>query len=72
ISTLVICGVTSSMCVESTVRDAGQRDYRTFVVADAIGELDQERHDAALVTMGYMFAHVVTVPDVLADWGIRD
>ena len=72
IRTLVVCGVTSSMCVESTVRDAGQRDYRTFVAADAIGELDRERHDAALVTMGYMFAHVVTVQDVLADWGIRD
>ena len=71
IRTLVICGVTSSMCVESTVRDAGQRDYRTFVVANAIGELDQERHDAALVAMAYMFAHVVKVEEVLAGWGIQ-
>ncbi len=70
IRTLVICGVTSSMCVESTVRDAGQRDYRTFVVSDAIGEIDRARHDAALVAMAYMFAHVVKVDEVLKDWGI--
>ena len=69
IRTVVVCGVTTSMCVESTVRDAGQRDYRTFVVADATGELDRARHDAALVSMGYMFAHVVSVDDVLAAWG---
>ena len=71
IRTLVVCGVTSSMCVESTVRDAGQRDYRTFVVSDAIGELDRQRHDGALVTMAYMFAHVVMVHEVLADWGME-
>jgi ureidoacrylate peracid hydrolase len=40
IGSVVICGVTTNMCVETTARDASQRDYRTFVVSDATGELD--------------------------------
>jgi len=68
VRTVVVCGVTTSMCVESTVRDAGHRDYRTFVVSDATGELDRKRHDAALVSMGYFFAHVVTVNDIVKAW----
>jgi ureidoacrylate peracid hydrolase len=68
IETLVVCGVTTSMCVESTVRDAGQMDYRTFVVRDATGELTKERHDASLVSMDYSFAHLVNTADVLKAW----
>lgn len=56
---LVLCGVTTNMCVETTARDAGQRDYRTFVVGDACGELDQVRHDTALVTVGFGFGWVL-------------
>jgi ureidoacrylate peracid hydrolase len=65
---LVICGVTTNCCVESTVRDASQRDYRTFVVADATAEFDQERHDVALRSMGMLFAHVTDVASVEQAW----
>ncbi|KAF0118150.1 MAG: nicotinamidase-like amidase [Xanthobacteraceae bacterium] len=34
IRSLVIGGVTTSMCVETTARDAAQRDIRTFVVRE--------------------------------------
>ena len=33
IKQLVVCGVTTNCCVETTVRDASQRDLETFVVA---------------------------------------
>jgi len=42
IDSLVVCGVTTNCCVESTVRDASHRDYKTFVVQDAVAELDDE------------------------------
>lgn len=64
ISRLIVCGVTTNCCVESTVRDASQLDYQTFVVADATGELDPGRHAASLATMGLLFAHVVTLDEV--------
>lgn len=71
IQNLVICGVTTNICVETTARDASQRDYRTFVVSDAVGEVEQDRHDAALKSLGYMFARVMTVAEVLESWGIE-
>jgi ureidoacrylate peracid hydrolase len=64
IRTLVVCGVTTNMCVESTVRDAGQRDYRVYVVRDAVGELDPERHAHALRAMAFGFAYVVDREEV--------
>lgn len=66
VTRLIVCGVTTNCCVETTVRDASQRDLETFVVSDATGELDPARHAAALNTMGILFAKVVTVADVEA------
>ena len=65
---LVVCGVTTNCCVETTVRDASQRDYKTFVVTDATGELEQERHDFAINTMAFLFADAVTVDDMIQIW----
>ncbi len=68
IENLVVCGVTTNCCVETTVRDASQRDYRPFVVADAVAEFDDERHTVALQSMAMLFADVVEVNDVLERW----
>jgi nicotinamidase-related amidase len=57
------------MCVETTARDASQRDYRTFVVEDATGELDADRHRHALAAIAFGFGWVVPVAEVLAAWG---
>ncbi len=66
---LILCGVTTNMCVETTARDASQRDYRVFVVSDATGELDRARHELALGTIGFGFGAVVTSEQVVAAWG---
>jgi ureidoacrylate peracid hydrolase len=68
ISDLVVCGVTTNCCVETTVRDASQRDYRTFVVQDAVAEYEDDRHAVALKSMGMLFAKLVTVDEVLRAW----
>ncbi|MEK9995317.1 MAG: cysteine hydrolase [Halieaceae bacterium] len=65
---LVVCGVTTNCCVETTVRDASQRDYRTFIVQDAVAEYEDDRHEIALRSMGMLFGHVVTLDDILAGW----
>lgn len=65
---LVIAGVTTNMCVETTARDAGQRDYRVFVAGDACGELDPSRHDTALQTIAFGFGWVTDVDGVASAW----
>jgi ureidoacrylate peracid hydrolase len=65
---LVVCGVTTNCCVETTVRDASQRDYHTFVVQDAVAEYEDDRHAVALKSMGMLFANLVSVDDVLSTW----
>ena len=68
IDSLVMCGVTTNMCVETSARDASQRDYRVFVVSDATGELAKDRHDMALATLGFGFGWVVERDEVIAAW----
>jgi len=68
IDSLIVCGVTTNCCVESTVRDAFQRNYKAFVVGDAVGELDLRRHEVALQTMQLLFADVVAAKDIVSLW----
>lgn len=63
IERVLISGVTTSMCVESTARDLGQRDYKTFVVTDACADFDQSRHEASLAAMAFGFAKLVTIEE---------
>lgn len=68
IRNVVVCGVTTNCCVETTVRDASQRDYRTFLVDDACAEFDDRRHAVALESMGMLFAHRIKVAQLEATW----
>lgn len=68
---LIVVGATTSVCVDSTVRDAMFRDYHCLVVSDATAEpiaVDAPRsnHEASLLTFELLFAHVGTTADVVA------
>ena len=65
IDTLVVTGVTTNMCVESTVRDAHYRDYRVLVVRDATGEVDPVRHEGALLSIQHGFGWVICAEEAL-------
>ena len=65
---LVLAGVTTNICVETTARDAGQRDYGVHVVADACAEFDPARHDHALSSIGFFFGRVTDLAQVRSAW----
>ena len=48
ITTLIICGVATNYCVESTIRDAYARDYDIVVVEDCVATLWEDLHRATL------------------------
>jgi ureidoacrylate peracid hydrolase len=68
IRNVVVCGVTTNICVETTARDAHQRGYNTFVVEDACGEFEESRHWHSLYTIAWCFGTVVTVADAERSW----
>ncbi len=57
---VVVCGIMTNLCCESTARDAYFRDYRVFVPADGTGSIDEELHVASLMNLAFGFASVTT------------
>jgi nicotinamidase-related amidase len=57
---LVVSGIMTNMCCESTVRDAYYRDYRVFLPADGTGSINEEMHLASLLNLAFGFAYVTT------------
>jgi nicotinamidase-related amidase len=57
---LVITGVMTNLCCESTARDAYFRDHRVFFLADGTATINEEMHVASLLNVAYGFALVTT------------
>jgi ureidoacrylate peracid hydrolase len=63
INNLIFTGCTTSVCVDSTIRDAMFRDYRCVLLADCSGEpiggdLARSNHEASLLTIQTLFGWV--------------
>ncbi len=51
IQTVILCGTTTSVCVESTARDAFAADYYTVVASDCASDVRLDWHEASLLLM---------------------
>ncbi len=70
IRTVVVAGATTNCAVESTVRDAVDRDYYTIVASDCVASPDSEMdlHSASLANMRKYFAAVISADEVASRW----
>lgn len=65
IEDLIVTGVMTNICCESTARDAFYRDFRVFFLADATGTIKEDLHLGSLRALAYAFAWVTTTDDIL-------
>jgi ureidoacrylate peracid hydrolase len=67
INTLLLTGVATNVCVETTAREAFVRGYRLVMVADCLAGTSANEHEATLRTMERYFAAVVTTSGAVAE-----
>lgn len=68
ITTVLMTGVATNVCVESTARDAFQRDYHVVFISDCCATTNAEDHQATLRNIGDHFGVVVTAAEVIEAW----
>jgi ureidoacrylate peracid hydrolase len=71
IDTIIVSGICTNICCETTAREAGMRDYHVFFLSDGtetfpVGNLSvEEIKRATLTTLGLAFAKVVSVDEMI-------
>jgi nicotinamidase-related amidase len=67
VANLVITGISTNCCVETTARDAADRGFGCVIVDEATADYDEEAHDAALRAFHFNFGRIMRTPgDVIA------
>jgi nicotinamidase-related amidase len=68
ITTLLVCGVTTEVCVHTTVREANDRGKHCIVVSDCCASFFEEFHRVALemiVAQGGIFGSVTDSASII-------
>ena len=62
---LVVCGVYSNECVETTIRDACDLGYLVSMIEDACTTVTPELHKATITTLRDRYAAIVTTEQII-------
>ncbi len=71
IDTIIISGVATNVCCETTAREAAMRDFHVFFLSDGTATADMgpasaaELQRATCATLGFLFAQVLTVDEMI-------
>src|SRR6266540_3588209 len=68
VENLIIVGVTTNVCVESTARDGYMLDYHIVLVEDCTASYSEEPHQATLANIRRAFGRVVTTEEIVSVW----
>lgn len=65
IERVVVCGVMTDCCCDTTARSAFNRRFETWLVEDACGSANKLQHEAGLRGFGFAFGEVMKTEDVM-------
>jgi nicotinamidase-related amidase len=68
IKTVITSGVSTNVCVESTLRDAFETGYYVCIPSDATASWDMSLHDSTLQTVTHRFGLVTTTAEIESSW----
>ncbi len=72
IDTLIISGIATNVCAETTAREANVRDFRVVFLSDGTATFDmngvpgEQLQRATCASLGFAFAEIATVDQVIA------
>ena len=69
IRTIVLTGVATNVCVETTAREGFVRDYYVVLTADGTATYTAEDHNATLRNIDRFFGEVTTIENLRSVWG---
>lgn len=70
IRTCIVTGVSTNVCVESTLRDAFEHGYYIVVPSDATASWSKELGEGTLQNVTHRFGLVTTVDEILEIWQV--
>lgn len=71
VDTVIITGIATNICCETTAREAAQRDFRVFFLSDGtatqdmLGVTAEELQRATCASLGMVFAQLQTVDEMI-------
>jgi nicotinamidase-related amidase len=66
VTNIVLCGIATSIGVESTARDAWERSYNLTFASDAMTDMNADGHDRSLRIIFPRIGEIGTVSEILA------
>lgn len=63
---VVVCGVMTDCCCDTTARSAFNRGFETWLVSDACGSANKTQHQAGLRGFGFAFGEVLTTREAIS------
>ncbi len=68
IKTIILSGVATNVCVESTARDGFMLDYHVIVVSDLTTGVESKAHQMSLFNINQFFGEVVSSQKIVRTW----
>lgn len=72
VTRVVVCGVMTDCCCDTTARSAFNRGWETWLVRDACGSASKAQHEAGLRAYGFAFGDVINTKEVVQRLHLND